>query len=90
MSGVYAPTGVPSGDDAEMSLLLGPTELPCDSPTSVVDAWVDEYSPTEVAPDESRGVHSAVDPGSAMERSTSSRKLSVADLGGTMCILWLS
>ena len=35
MSGVYVPTEVPFGDDAEMSVFPGPTELPCDSPTDV-------------------------------------------------------
>ena len=62
MSDVYVPTEAPSGGDAEMSELLGPTELPCDSPGPVADVWVAGYSPTEVAPDESHEVHSAVFP----------------------------
>ena len=62
MSDVYVPTEAPSGGDAEMSELLRPTELPCDSPSSVADVWLAGYSPTQVAPDESHEVHSAVFP----------------------------
>ena len=49
MSDVYVPTEAPSGGDAEMSEFLGPTELPCDSPTSVAGEWAAGDSPTEVA-----------------------------------------